>query len=71
MSTKAIYRISSLDELRGISILMVVFGYAFRNYFYLIDIAYLGVHIFFIISFYSLEKPWLNFRNNLLIKYNK
>ena len=52
MSTKAIYRIPSLDGIRGLSILMVVFGHAFRNYFHHIDIANLGVRIFFIISAY-------------------
>lgn len=52
MSSKATYRIPSLDGLRGLSILMVVFGHAFRNYFHLINIANLGVRIFFIISAY-------------------
>lgn len=41
-------RIPSLDGLRAISILMVVFGHAFH--FRLIDIANLGVRMFFIIS---------------------
>ncbi|NHN26171.1 acyltransferase [Flavobacterium jejuense] len=45
-------RIPSLDGLRAISILMVVFGHAFKGYFKLIDIANLGVRIFFIISAY-------------------
>lgn len=46
------HRIPSLDGLRAISILMVVFGHAFRGYFKLIDIANLGVRVFFIISAY-------------------
>ncbi|MDG1697436.1 MAG: acyltransferase family protein [Polaribacter sp.] len=85
MSSKLIHRIPSLDGIRGLSILMVVFGHAFRNYFHLIDIANLGVRIFFIISaylivgifisalisYYLIEKPSLNFRNKLLLKYNK
>lgn len=45
-------RIPSLDGLRAVSILMVVFGHAFKGYFKLIDIANLGVRIFFIISAY-------------------
>lgn len=45
-------RIPSLDGIRAISILMVVFGHAFKGYFKLIDIANLGVRIFFIISAY-------------------
>lgn len=52
MSSKTTYRIPSLDGIRGLSILMVVFGHAFRNYFHHIDIANLGVRIFFIISAY-------------------
>lgn len=47
-----INRIPSLDGLRAVSILMVVFGHAFRGCFKLIDIANLGVRIFFIISAY-------------------
>jgi peptidoglycan/LPS O-acetylase OafA/YrhL len=46
------HRIPSLDGLRAISILMVVFGHAFKGCFKLIDIANLGVRIFFIISAY-------------------
>jgi len=52
MSSNLIHRIPSLDGIRGLSILMVVFGHAFRSYFHLIDIANLGVRIFFIISAY-------------------
>ncbi len=51
MSSKSTHRIASLDGIIGLSILMVAFGHAFRNYFHLIDIANLGVHIFYIISF--------------------
>ena len=52
MTLKAKKRIPSIDGIRGVSILMVVFGHAFRNYFHLIDIANLGVRVFFIISAY-------------------
>lgn len=52
MENKIKNRIQSLDGLRAISILMVVFGHAFKGYFKLIDIANLGVRVFFIISAY-------------------
>ncbi len=65
MSSKLTHRIPFLYGIRGLSILMVLFGHAFRNYFHHIDIANLGVRIYF----YLLEKPSLNFRNILLLKY--
>lgn len=45
-------RIPSLDGLRAISILMVVFGHAFHSIGKYLDIANLGVRVFFIISAY-------------------
>lgn len=50
MSTKAIYRISSLDGLRGISILLVIIDHAFKSSFKNLKIGELGVGIFFVIS---------------------
>lgn len=50
MNSKITNRIPSLDGLRAISILMVVFGHAFHIKF--LDIANLGVRIFFVISAY-------------------
>ena len=52
MSTKAIYRISSLDGLRGISILLVIIDHAFKSNFKNLKIGKLGVGIFFVISSY-------------------
>jgi peptidoglycan/LPS O-acetylase OafA/YrhL len=50
MENQSKSRIPSLDGLRALSILMVVFGHAFHIKF--IDIANLGVRIFFVISAY-------------------
>ena len=50
MNKEIINRIPSLDGLRAISILMVVYDHAFRPKF--VNLGYLGVNIFFIISSY-------------------
>lgn len=52
MKTNVVNRIPSLDGLRGLSILLVVFGHAFKELSRVIDIANLGVRIFFVISAY-------------------
>jgi peptidoglycan/LPS O-acetylase OafA/YrhL len=52
MTTAINKRIPSLDGLRAISIIMVVLGHAFGKHFKYIDIANLGVNVFFVISAY-------------------
>ena len=52
MRINAVNRIPSLDGLRGLSILLVILGYAFKEISRVIDIANLGVRIFFVISAY-------------------
>lgn len=50
MNLLEIKRIPSLDGLRAVSIILVVFGHAFRSQFKFIDVANLGVRVFFVIS---------------------
>lgn len=52
MSSRLLHRIPSLDGLRALSIIMVILGHSFGSFFKWIDIANLGVRIFFIISAY-------------------
>ncbi|MGB0975218.1 MAG: acyltransferase family protein [Flavobacteriaceae bacterium] len=52
MSFKPKHRIPSLDGLRAISIIMVILGHSFGSFFKWVDIANLGVRVFFIISAY-------------------
>jgi peptidoglycan/LPS O-acetylase OafA/YrhL len=46
------HRIPSLDGLRAVSIIFVVLGHAFKEYFGWLDFANLGVRVFFVISAY-------------------
>jgi peptidoglycan/LPS O-acetylase OafA/YrhL len=49
-------RIPSLDGLRGIAIILVVLGHAFREVSKFLDIANLGVRVFFVISAYLIVR---------------
>ena len=57
MSTKAIYRISSLDGLRGISILLVIIDHAFKSNFKNLKIWILSMDITSNIHKICLEFP--------------